>query len=330
MAIPSTPQNMILQQGNGQILISWDFSAGADYYSVSKSTDGVIFNTFATPTTNFYVDTNVTVGTLIYYRVASNNGSGTSAYTNPQIIVPALTGDMSLMQLRLLAQQKADMENSNFVSKSEWNTYINQSAFELYDLLITLYEDYYVKAPLVYVTDGTTVQYTLPTDFYKLLGVDCGIASSSNAWVTLKKFDFISRNRFVFSNVSSTYLGVFNLQYRLVGNTLYFIPTPSGGQSIRVWYIPKMTELLQDNDLLTGISGWTEYVIVDAAIKGMQKEESDVTVLLLQKQALMKRIEDSAMNRDAGQPDTISNTRTWGERWGTYGGAGFDGSFGGY
>ena len=91
-----------------------------------------------------------------------------------------------------------------------------------------------------------------------------------------------------------------------------------------------MTQLLSDSDILDGVSGWTEYVIVDAAIKALLKEESDTTVLMAQKLALIKRIEETAMNRDAGQADTISNVRTWGERWGAYGGPGFDGSFGGY
>lgn len=230
------------------------------------------------------------------------------------------------------------MENTTFVSDSELNSYINQSYFELYDLLVDTYEDYYVSTPLVIPTDGTTYQYPLPDGtlysgapaFYKLLGVDLGLANNTTAWVTLKKFDFISRNRYVYPQINSTYLGVFNLRYRLVGGTLMFIPTPSAGQYVRLWYIPRLTTLSADGDLADGISGWTEYIIVDAAIKCLQKEESDITVLAAQKGALLKRIEAAAMNRDAGQPDTISDTRSRAESWGAYGPAGGDGSYGGY
>ena len=45
---------------------------------------------------------------------------------------------------------------------------------------------------------------------------------------------------------------------------------------------------------------------------------------------LFRSIQSSAMNRDAGQPDTISDTRNWSERWGSYGGPGFDGGYGGF
>jgi fibronectin type 3 domain-containing protein len=343
MAAPSTPTNFYVQQGNAQVYLNWDIIAGATSYPIQRSTDGVNFTSLSTPSTNSYLDTAVVVGTNYYYQVASMNASGTSPYTSAQSIVPTYSAQMTLGQIRLMAQQRADRVNSQFVTFTEWNTYINQSYFELYDLLITVYEDYYVQPPFTYVTDGITNQYTLPngvlTDaithqvgrpFYKLMGVDLGLDANSNAWVTLKKFNFISRNRYVYPQLTTTFLGVFNLRYRLVGNTIYFIPTPSANQFIRMWYVPKLNQLLQDTDILDGISGWTEYVIVDAAIKALQKEESDVSVLAAQKMMLIKRIEESSMNRDAGQPDTISDTRSFSERWGTYGPPNGDGSYGGF
>ncbi len=315
MAIPAIPSNFSLQQGNGEAFLSWNFVSGATGYSIQRSTDGTSFSLLASPTTNFYLDSTVTVGTNYFYQIASTNSDGTSSYTSALSIVPTNTGDLSLGQTRLMSQQRADRVNSNFVTMSEWNTYINQSYFELYDLLTTVYEDYFVQSPTTLTTNGTN-QLTLPTDFYKMLGVDLALNSSTNAYVTLKKFDFISRNKYIYPQLTSSYLGVFNMRYRVFGNTLFLIPTPQSGQAIRIWYVPKLTQLLQDTDILTGISGWSEYVIVDAAIKALQKEESDVSVLMMQKQMLMKRIEESSMNRDAGQPDTISDVRSRTDGWG--------------
>lgn len=330
MAAPAIPLNFQVQQGNGQALASWSLVPGAQNYVVQRSSDGVNYSTLASPVSASYLDTTPLVGVQYYYQVASQNGSFISGFTNPQSCVPTNTGDLSLSQIRLMAKQRADLVNSPFITDPEWNTYINQSYFELYDLLVTVYEDYYVKTPYIFATTGTSFEYLLPSDFYKVLGVDLGLASDTNAWVTIKKFNFISRNRYVYPQLTSTYLGVFNLRYRVVGNYLYFIPTPSGGQYIRVWYVPKLIQLLQDTDILVGISGWSEYVIIDVAIKAMQKEESDVSILMEQKLMMKKRIEEAASNRDAGQPDTISDTRTSAERWGGYGGVGFDGSYGGF
>lgn len=331
MAAPATPQNVYLQQGNNQVYLSWDISAGATSYPVTRSTDGVNFTALASPSANNYLDASVSSGVQYYYQVASANISGTSSPSSSQNITPVSTGKMSLGQLRLLSQQRADRVNSNFVTLPEWNTYINQSILELYDLLVTQYEDYYLAPAYQFQTDGIQTQYTLPADFYKLSGVDLGLTTSNNAKITVKKFDFIERNRFVFPQITAGYLGVFNLRYRLMGNTLFFIPTPSAGQWVTVWYVPRLAWLLKDTDILDGVSGWTEYVVIDAAIKALKKEESDTQELTMEKMAMIKRIEDSAMNRDIGQPDTISPTRRMsgagnGNSWGPDG----DGSSGGY
>lgn len=328
---PAIPTGFSVQQANSQVYLSWDLIAGATQYPIERSTDGVTFSALGTASTNSYTDSTVTVGTQYWYKVASSDGTDTSSYTTAQSVVPVKTGEMSLGQIRLAAQQRADRVNSNFVTQSEWNSYINQSYFELYDLLIDAYEDYYVADPYVVTTTGDSQMYDLPPDFYKLMGVDLGLAGGSNGYVTVQQFNFIGRNRYVYPQLTSSYLGVFNLRYRLVGDKLMFIPEPSGGQYIRIWYIPRLNEVVQDQDILDGISGWTEYIIVDAAIKALQKEESDVSVLLIQKQALIKRIEETAVNRDAGQPNTISDIRSFGQRWGDwFGGPNGDGPFGGY
>lgn len=334
MAIPAIPQNFNITQGNGQVFLSWSIVTGATSYSVQRSTDGVTYSSQSTPTANSYLDTTVTVGVLYYYKIASTNASGTSSYTSPQSIVPALTGQMSLGEIRLHAQQRADMIGSNFVTVPEWNYYINQSYYELYDLLITTYEDYFVAPVLQFSTTGSQ-SYALPNGqnysnapaFYKMYGMDIGITPNTNAFATLKKFDFIQRNRYVFPQITSTPLGIFNMEYRVVGGNIMFIPQPSAGQTMGVWYYPRLTTLLQDTDIMDGISGWTEYVIVDAAIKALRKEESDTQELMNEKLMLRQRIEESATNRDAGQPDTISDTQTWSERWGGTGG--WDGPSGG-
>lgn len=336
MAVPGTPQNFSIQQGNGQIYVSWSTASSAASYILARSTDNITYSNISTANQVAYLDTAVTTGTQYYYQLAAVNTSGSSSFTAVQSITPCLTGQMSLGEIRLRAQQRADMQNSTFVSKSEWNYYINQSYYELYDLLITTYEDYYVAPRLTFATTGSQ-SYALPNGsnyssapaFYKMFGVDLGLDSSNNAYVTLKKFDFIQRNRYVFPQITSQLLGVFSLQYRVVGANLMFIPTPSGGQTVGLWYFPRLTTLLQDSDIMDGISGWTEYVIVDAAIKALNKEESDVTSLMNDKMLLKQRIEQSAANRDAGQPDTISATRTSAERWGGGWGSGVDGPNGG-
>lgn len=353
MATPGIPQSLIVQTGNAQNLVSWDLSSGATSYLIQRSLDNVTYSLLTTvtgsPLYTHYLDEDVEVGVQYWYKVSASNTDGDSSYTNPQTIIPANHGENSLYAIRLMSQQTADRVNSNFVTKSEWNSFINLASYELYDLLVGTYEDYYIGTPIQFVTDGSTYIYPLPTGLnefqnglnpnetftppalYKLTGVDLALQTASNAYVSINKFNFIDRNRFVFPNTASSIYGVFNMQYRQMGNKIEFIPTPSAGQSIRLWYIPRMTELLRDTDISdNSISGWIRYVIVRAAKYALDKEESDTTKLDQELVFLKARIEEMASNRDAGQPDTISNLRnSWNTGWGTSGGSGM-GSTGGF
>ncbi len=327
MPAPATPSNVYVQQGNGQVLVSWDLTPTALTYSVERSTDGVTYSVVSTAAPNQFLDTTVVVGTQYYYQVAATNGSGTSPYSAPQTIVPVLGGTVTLGQLRLQAQETSDRVNSNFVTLPEWNTFINLASDELYDLLTTVYEDYYLAPPYQFTTNGNANQYALPSDFYKVSGVDLGLNVNNNAWVTLEKFDWIKRNAFLYPQLTSSFLGVFNARYRIMGNTIYFIPTPSANQVVRMWYVPRRKQLLADTDIQDWVSGWSRYIVVRAAIYALVKEESDTADLQGELMMLKQRIEETATNRDQGQPDTISDTRRLNSA--SWGGMG-DGNFGGF
>lgn len=191
-------------------------------------------------------------------------------------------GSMTLAQIRLQAQQRADMENSNFLSTTEWNTNINQSLYALYDLLIEAYgSDFYVASPFSITTDGTNYLYSLPSDFYKLLGVDLNVNQAKMPWISLKPFNFAERNLF---------------------------QIPDSGRQLQLWYAPRMTELVNDTDTADGVDGWLEYVINDAAAKALAKEESDVSVVVAGRNEIIQRIQDGATARDAGFPATVSDS----------------------
>lgn len=357
---PGVPQQFNVQTGNGQNLVSWAQAPGATSYVVQRSLDNVTFTTVATvsgtPLATSYLDTAVSLGTQYFYQVNATNVSGSSAYTQAQSAIPTTTGEMTLSQIRLASMQRADRVNSNFVTLPEYTTFINLALFELYDLLVTCYEDYFVTTPIQFTSDGTTFIFNLPDGktsflnglnlqpgyvappFYKIYGCDLALQNATNAYVTINKFNFVDRNRFVYPNTSSTIYGVFNLQYRLLGNTpagvqqIMFIPTPSAGQGIRIWYVPRMKQLLQDTDTtIQGISGWIDYVIIRTAKYVLDKEESDTSKLDQELLFLKGRIEETAANRDQGIADKISDTRANnGSGFGGQSGFSWNGAIGGW
>ena len=349
MATVGIPQQFNVQTSNQVILVSWAQTSGATSYIVNRGEDNITFPTQFTisgsPLATQYLDTNVTLGVQYFYTVQASNGSSTGIATTSQSAIPVPTGEMALSQIRLAAQQRADRVNSQFVTQSEWRNYINQAMFELYDLLVTTYEEYFLAPPIQFTANGNTYLYPLPNGsisylnpntnttsvappFYKLKGVDLAVQSTNNGYVSIDKFNFADRNYFVYPNTASTIYGVFNMRYRVMGNNIEFIPTPSGNQSIRLWYIPRLQELLLDTDTTQmGISGWIEYVIVRAAKYALDKEESDTSILTQEIAFLKQRIEESASNRDAGSPDTISDVSS-NRGFSGWGGRGSSGGFG--
>ena len=226
---------------------------------------------------------------------------------------------VTFLSIREQARLRSDMVHSNFVSESELKLYVNSSVKELYDLLVSTYDDYYIKAPLEFTVTGTQDGYSLPTDFYKLRGLDRSIDSSGSAssWWTVDNFNFAERNRY---NYQAALVRIFPLvKYRVFGSNLKLIPQTNAAGLYQLWYVPKCPELVADSDEFDGISGWEDYVVVDAAIKMLQKQEDDVSVLVAQKEALKMRIEAMAADRDAGTPERITDARY---NNGIYGGGG--------
>jgi hypothetical protein len=215
----------------------------------------------------------------------------------------------------LAAQERADLVGSGFVSSAEWLRYLNASYKEMYGLVTQKFgNDYFAQTPntgYTFTTDGLVSRYALPSDFFKLLGVDLVLSGSGETaiYATLKPFNWAERNRYALPNVVN-WLGRTNLRYRLNGNEIWFQPLPVASQTIRLFYVPRPAELDGTGgagDVVDGVCGWEELVVTDLAIKGKQKAEEDVSVLMAQKQALVQRLESEAENRDAGSPATISD-----------------------
>lgn len=348
--VPYQPQGLAAEQADGNILLTWQGSLGATSYQVLRSTDGVNFTNYASVgVTTQFVDSLPGIGIMYYYAVAGVNSSGTGPASSVAQMVAAPPSEMSLFELRLRSRQTADRVNSGFVTNTELNSFLRLAAYELYDLMMVSYEDYFAQNFVAIQTDGTTANYPLPDGvtnylggnfngssgapaqaFYKLAGVDLNVNTSvvTPSRVSLLRFDFIKRNQYVYPNSTSTIYGVYNMRYRIMGNNINIIPTPAGSQTLILWYSPKLAALLKDTDCTTiGTSGWLRYIIVRAAKYMIDKEQEGGNTDKLDSEILFmkQRIEQAASNRDTGIADTISETR----QDPVYGGNNFGGTSGG-
>jgi hypothetical protein len=181
----------------------------------------------------------------------------------------------TLGDLRSDVRQRTSLESSQSVTDVEVNEYINQSIAELYDLLIASQGmEFYEKDAPSFTTVGGTTLYALPRDFYRVLRVEANLSGFN---VPLKPFTHVEH-------------GVLS-QYPV-----------QGGMIINIKYVPNPSRLVADSDTFDGFGGWEEYVILDAAMKCLEKRDEDASPLAARKLKMEQRIEAMAPNRDAFMP----------------------------
>jgi hypothetical protein len=167
------------------------------------------------------------------------------------------SSQVSLGALRLAAQEASDLENNPGISTEAWNQFISQSHKFLYDQLVGAYgNDYHIakayqftlsNSQLYVLPDGSpnyrTVDGNIAPKFYKETGLDLQYSSSPNGWVTVKRFEWIERNKFALPNTTVNWNAQTSCKYTLQGNNLYIVPVPQAGQVMQLWYVPAPTNL---------------------------------------------------------------------------------------
>ena len=206
--------------------------------------------------------------------------------------------DVTLGYLKDQVRARADQQHSQFIKDAELVEFINGSVSALYDMLVKVAEDYFVTSHTFSIVQGTN-EYTLPTDFYKVLGVDYLVNSKP---VPMSRFNFRDRHLYNYLDARTEIV-----RYGVWGNKLVFKPQAPKSSTVVLWYVPVIIPLVNDSDKLDGVNGWEEFVILDAAIKCMIKEESDPQALMVQLAAVKERITTMAKDRDQGEPQKTTD-----------------------
>lgn len=214
---------------------------------------------------------------------------------------------ITVAQIRVRSDQKANMENSNFVSQSEQLSYINEAYFNYYDLIVDSFQDYNVSDPLSFSLAAGESSFDLPADFYKLSGVDreTGASGSNNDenYYPLRNYPWRSRNRF---QASFSRYGLYpRVGYRLIGSKLTFVPNEQAEGNYRLWYVPLAQELVNDTDTIERYNGFEQLIVIDTAIKMLNKEESDTGPLMIERERQIQRMKRMLIDRDISDGDRI-------------------------
>jgi hypothetical protein len=235
----------------------------------------------------------------------------------------------------LAAQQRADRVNASTIPNSEWLSYANASAGELYGLLCSTYQDYNVKSYDFTLQGGSSAQNSIAVgpstavpDFFQPRALWLVIAGSPQTpFMPIPRLEsLMERHLFTMPNIVPVY-GAIPSRWNLLGSTIEILPPTVGANAYRLWYVPTLPTFKGGDGVPLDpfwmtVNGWHEYLVLDVAAKALIKEESlDTANLLLQlKAALKQRILTEAVPRDISQPQAIVDMSRVRDPWSGWGG----------
>jgi len=223
-----------------------------------------------------------------------------------------------LSKLRGLARLYSDQRpkgNSTFIPDSSGdatlNDLINLALLELYDVLVAArgaeyYAAEYTRASLSDDTGGNpnAGQYTLPADFYELLGPPI-LEWSSRDHEPVP--DYASYGERVLFENSGTWARWSPKAYRLRAGYLTIVPKPTSAVTIRYQYVPTPAVLSADGDTFDGVNGWEKLIALRTAIEMRAIAKLPAAELNALYAKEMERVERLASERDANAPARVQD-----------------------
>lgn len=211
---------------------------------------------------------------------------------------------VTLTTLRSRVRERADMVGSSFVADSATglDAWINEAHQKLHQMLVDALGEEYVSSSSAFTTVAGQSDYSLPAGFYKLYGVDLTIGG---VIYDLEQYTRQERNTLRNTNTAGWYLP----KYSLVGSTLRLFPAPAGALAGTMLYAPEATTLVNTTDTVTYPNGWERFIVIDAAIQALNKEESNTAALVAERASIIREIETTKEQRDLAHPKRIVDVK---------------------
>lgn len=223
-------------------------------------------------------------------------------------------------QLREKIRRRADVVGNDAFQDDAIDDYLNAGWHTLYDLLVTMYEDYRLVNVEFDTVAGQEV-YEINTLVaagdplvYKARGVDHQI--TTDRWIKLQNYEFPERDRYdgpptLWQQRSEPFCYRFEDE-----STIRLKPLPAGGRTLRAWYVPQAFDLEEaptDPDDQTPRTlpalpdyvqkNWVELIVLEAALLVAAQEEGiagNIPILTMLRDKKMEQIRGSAPKRNAG------------------------------
>ena len=205
------------------------------------------------------------------------------------------------------------MVGSSFVADAANGLYawVNEANQKLHGMLVdAMGEEYISSATAITIVAGTS-DYAVPTGLFKLYGIDATISGYTQS---LRQYQRRERNLFRNANTGGTggltRYGLDVPHYSLVGGYIRLYPAPTSVFTCTVLYAPEATVLTTGTDAVNYPNGWERFIVLDAAIQMLLKEESSVTALVAEREKIIAEIALSKEQRDLSMSHRVTELET--------------------
>jgi hypothetical protein len=211
----------------------------------------------------------------------------------------------TLAEMRAEVRQRADIENSEHVSDTEINRYLNQSWARLWNKVTQLDPVTFMDMQHVVTSAGVQEYELFP--FWRI--ADAGVLRMNASFREAVRMNRMRPEEMaLFANEDGGPPRVYRVYASDGSDQLQVFPAPDGVYQIRVHFIPPPQQLLEDTQSFDGRAGWEEYVVLDATIKCLLKEESDASAHASEREALWVDIMAAVRTPDISSPDVVQDT----------------------
>lgn len=212
---------------------------------------------------------------------------------------------VSLTTLLARVRERADMVGSSFVADAATGLYawVNEANQKLHGMLVEAMGEEYISSTATLTTVAGQSDYAVPSGFFKLYGVGLPFQGDMRS---LERYVRAERNNYRALNGNQI------PRYSLVGTNIRLYPAPSSVMAGEILYAPEATVLTTGADTVNYPNGWERFIVLDAAIQCLAKEESDVRALSAERAAVIKEIELAKESRDLATPMRVVETDTLG------------------
>jgi hypothetical protein len=209
----------------------------------------------------------------------------------------------TLTQLIAEVRQRSNMESTTFVTDSEITHYLMDEIRKLHGKIANIDDGSLLGTVSPTLTQIGDNAYQLPSDFMRLIDVNI---YTGDRWVP----SFPADPQDYLSLLTRSYTGDFSTLYFLKLNLeqgryeLFLFPSKDP-DNIGVRYIQEHPTLSLGSDTLNWPSAWHVVPILGAAIKCIEKEESDATGLIYEYNTSTQSVLKDVRTQKVAEVETI-------------------------